>query len=700
MSKILFLNPPHSLSDLYNELGEAGSELPPLGVAILAAVTRQEGYETKILDALALRLSMSETVKRIIAEKPDYLGITSTTMSIYSAAEVAKRVKEANPSIKVILGGPHITAAPEETMKLFPEFEIGVMGEAEETIVELLKFLDSGKKEGLENVNGLLIRKKSEIKFTGKRQPIMNLDRLPFPAWNLLPDLVKYYQPAADSLNRGPATLLITSRGCTGQCIFCDRSVFGNLCRCYSADYVIRMIRYLQENYGIRELFIEDDNFILFKTRLKQICERIINEKIDITWSCLGRVDTIDPELLKLMKKAGCWQINFGCESGSQKILDTLKKGVKVEQIEKAVMMARKAGIDVKGLFMLGNFGETEETVKETLKFIKKIPLTDFHITCFTPLPGAEAYDTANKYGTFDKDWKKTNMFNAENFTPFGLTKEQLEKYYKKAWRTFYFQPRIIARYTLKLKNRHVRKKIITAGLAFLKFLSAPKKIRAKQWKETQWEKHWNSLNKESSTFGRFCSFYRTRVIANAVSHYLERYFPEEGFFAECGSGTSQTSVKLDKKSRKIAAVDISMQALHQASKIRQNDACIKASVFSMPFKDSSLDGLWNLGVMEHFTSEEIDAALLEFNRVLKKGSSAVLFWPPKYGPVAFGIFFTENFSKHILRKQLELFPDEVSRLSSEIKIKEKAKKAGFSDLKIHYSPRDLFTHKIVVLKK
>lgn len=469
MSKILFLNPPQNLSELYNELGDAGSELPPLGLAILAAVTRDAEYNTKIIDALALKMTIEKTINAIIAEKPDYLGITSTTMSIYTAAEVAEGVHKTNPGIKIILGGPHITAVPEETMNVFPIFEIGVVGEAEDTIIELLNALDEGK--SLSKVQGLIIRENCKIIVTDKRKPIMDLDRLPFPAWDLLPNLVKYYQPAADTMHRYPATLLITSRGCTGQCIFCDRSVFGNLCRCYSADYVIRMIKKLQQDYGIKELFIEDDNFLLFKKRLKEICERIISEKIDITWSCMGRVDTIDSELLKLMKKAGCWQINFGCESGSQKILDILNKGVKKEQIEEAIKMARKAGMDVKGLFMLGNFGETRETIEETLRFIRKIPLTDFHITCFTPLPGAAAYNLADKYGTFDKDWKKTNMFNADNFVPHGLTKEELEKYYKRAWMAFYIRPRIIVKYLGKLKHPKIRKKVLKGGMGFVKFI-------------------------------------------------------------------------------------------------------------------------------------------------------------------------------------------------------------------------------------
>lgn len=469
MKKIMFLNPTLSLTDLYNELGDSGSELPPLGISILAAITRELKYDTSILDSIALKLNKEQTVKRILDANPDYLGITSTIMAIFNAVEIASEIKKQNKKMKIILGGPHITAAPLETMERFDCFDVGVFGEAELTIVELLNHLDKGK--GLGSVQGLVLRKGKKAFMTERRPYIKNLDEIPLPAWDLLPDLIKYYQPAADSLYRSPATLLITSRGCPGQCIFCEKSVFGNLCRSYSAPYVIKMIKHLIDNYGIKDLFIEDDNFLIFKNRMREICKTIIDEKIDITWSCLGRVDMVDEETLKLAKQAGCWQINYGCESGSQKILDILHKRVKVEQIEKAIKMTYQAGINVKGLFMLGNFGETEETIMETLNFIKRVPLTDFHMTYFTPLPGTAAWKLAPQYGKFDPDWKKANMFNADNFIPTGLTREQMDAYYKKIWRAFYLRPRIVWYYTKKLKDPALRKKIFKSGLAFTKFL-------------------------------------------------------------------------------------------------------------------------------------------------------------------------------------------------------------------------------------
>jgi len=455
---------------LYKSLAEAGSELPPLGLATVAAVTRQEGYNTLILDALALGMNSQETVEWILKENPDYVGITSVTKAIFNAADVAKLIKKHNSKIKIIIGGPHVTAVPIETFQRFKEFDIGVFGEGEETIVELLQALDSQK--DLKKIKGLILRDGKKIILTERRPYIKDLDKLPFPAWDLLPDLLKYYQPAADTINRFPATLLVTSRGCPYQCIFCDRSVFGNVVRGFSADYIIKMINHLQKTYGIKELFIEDDNFLVLRKRLVEFCNKIIEEKIDITWSCLGRVDNVDEEILKLMKKAGCWQINYGFESGSQRILDIINKKIKVEDSERAVAITRKAGIKVKGLFMMGNFGETKESISETINFIKRMPITDFHMTCFTPMPNTKAWEEAPKYGWFNPDWRKISAWSVENFIPKGFTREDIEKYYRKCWKTFYFKPPVIWDYLKKLKNNRMRKKIIKSSFNFIKFVT------------------------------------------------------------------------------------------------------------------------------------------------------------------------------------------------------------------------------------
>lgn len=470
MKKMIFLNPPFSAEELYGDLAGGGSELPPLGIVILATLTRKNGYETKIIDAAALKLNYEATVKKILEESPDILGITSTTMTIYKAAKVAGMVKERNSNIKIVVGGPHITCCPEETMNLFPEFDVGVIGEGEITLIELLKYFENGL--DLSSCKGIIFRNNNSIITTGRSEFIHNLDQIPFPAWDLLPDMVKYYQPAATSLNRSPATLLVTSRGCPGKCVFCDNSMFGNKCRGHSAEYIIGMIEHLQKNYGIKDIFFEDDNFFLFKKRNKELCRLIKEKKIDISFSLMGRVDMITPDVLLMLKDAGCWQIGYGCESGSQKILDTINKGITVEQIERALDMTRKAGIRIKGLFMIGNFGESKETIEETLRFIKRVPMDDFQVNCFTPLPGTPGAKLAHKYGKYDPDWRKANIALSENFIPDGLTREELSYYRKRAYRIFYLRPRIVFYYFLKMfKDKKMFLKILKGGVSLLKYV-------------------------------------------------------------------------------------------------------------------------------------------------------------------------------------------------------------------------------------
>lgn len=466
MEKICLINPPLTLRDLYKNLAEGGSELPPLGLAGLAAVLRSKGYIVKIIDAMAMRWDTARVVEAIKNFGADITGITSTTVSIYNASELARAIKK-EKNMPVLIGGPHVSAVAEETLKCFPWFDVGVIGEGETTLFELLEFYNGAKR--LEDIRGLAIRKNGNIIFTGKREFIRDLDTLPLPAWDLLPPLAEFYQPAADSLNRFPSSSLVTSRGCPGKCIFCDRNVFGNHCRAFSAEYVVGMIKELSDRFGIRDIFIHDDNFLVFTKRTGAICELILKEDIHMSWSCMGRSDTVDTALFPLMKRAGCWQINYGLESGSHRVLDILDKSITLERMRKVVGATKKAGIRVKGLFMIGCFGETTETIKQTLKFILSLPLDDFHMTCFTPFPGTEAAQRAKEFGTYDPDWRKANLFTSVNFIPHGLSSNILEKNLKKAYLRFYLRPRIIFYYFTKFKDIRLGMKILRAVKSIFK---------------------------------------------------------------------------------------------------------------------------------------------------------------------------------------------------------------------------------------
>lgn len=469
MFEVIFVNPPLTMEERYGKLAEGGSKLPPLNLALLAAITRNKKYSTRIIDAAALEWDYEKTANEIIKMFPMFVGITAVTMSIYNADTLADKIKKLNPNIFICVGGPHISAVPEDTMALFPNFDCGVIGEGDVTVLELLNKL-KGKIDIIE-VEGIITRKDGNIIKTKPRTILSDIDSLPFPAWDLLPDLTTLYKPASNAYFQLPSSSLITSRGCPGKCTFCDRTVSGNRMRSYSAVYLINMIKELYFKYGIKDIIFHDDNFIAHRERMLEFCKLLIEEKLNITWSCTGRIDMVNPEVLKMMKKAGCWQIAYGIESGAQKILDSLKKGITIDEIRKVLNWTKEAKIESRGYFMIGVPGETKETIDETIKFLLELPLDDFHISVFTPHPGAEIVKDINLYGTFKNDWKKDSGWDI-NFIPNGLTEEELIKYHKLAFRKFYFRPKIFLRYLKKIfKRPETLLRLLNGGKALIKYI-------------------------------------------------------------------------------------------------------------------------------------------------------------------------------------------------------------------------------------
>lgn len=448
------------MEERYGTLAKAGSKLPPLGLCNLAAVARDTGAEVSIIDAPTLGLGVKETFEAIEAFNPDLIGITAVTISINNAAQLANYIKEKKIQSPIILGGPHVTATVKETLSRFPQFDFAVIGEGEDTLLELV--VGPGKNLSVEKVPGLAFRRNGDIVFSPPRPFIENLDKLPLPGWDLLPDFPKAYSQSAMRSHRFPSACLITSRGCYGKCTFCDTACFGRRIRNHSAEYVIAMIKDLINRYSVKDISFYDDNFIAFPQRISKICKMIIDEKLDITWSCDSRIDAVQSlDQLQVLKKAGCWQICYGIESGNQKILNEVRKNVSLERIKQVVEWTDKAGIYVKGFFMMGLPLETEETIRETINFAKELPLTNAHVTFTTPLPGSELYNTASRYGVFDNDWSKMNMWTPV-FIPYGLTEKILQKNKKKFFREFYLRPRIVYNYLRMIKQPRQLLKLIS----------------------------------------------------------------------------------------------------------------------------------------------------------------------------------------------------------------------------------------------
>ncbi len=452
--KVVLVNPPLTTEERYGVHFQSGGKTPPLGLACLAAVLQDHQIDVRIVDG-AITNNYAATVADILSGDPDVVGVTASTVSIHNAAEITRLVKEADGSVVTLIGGPHITATPIATMKQFPSFDIGVLGEAEETIVEILDTLRNDA--DLRIVDGIILRSNGRVVRTMSRTPIANLDDLPFPAWELLPDLAKHYCPPVHTVKQLPAALLVTSRGCPSQCTFCDRSVFGNHMRAYSAEYVMKMIRTLYHEYGIRRFQFRDDNFLAFRPRLVELCRLLKEENLGISWSLAGRVDMVNPEILQQLADVGCWQIWYGVESGSQRVLDVINKQTKLVAIRRAVQQTKDAGISPCGFFMLGMPTETVEDIESTIRFSRELPLDEAHFTFFTPMPGSEVYETVTDHGELDADWRRTNCWNPV-FVPTGITEQQLVKFWKRATLGFYLRPRIVWGYLRRIRSwRHVR---------------------------------------------------------------------------------------------------------------------------------------------------------------------------------------------------------------------------------------------------
>jgi len=279
------------------------------------------------------------------------------------------------------------------------------------------------------------------------------LDDLPFPAWDLLPDFPKAYPLAIYDCPAGPVATIAASRGCPFHCKFCDTSTFGARVRYYSPKKVFEMMTHLHTKYGVRHVLFVDDLFLASRLRTTELCNLIIENKLKMTWSCAARVDTVKPDILSLMKKAGCWQISFGLETGSDEMLRKMDKSARVAKSEQAVQWTAAAGIRVKGLFMLGYPGETRESIELTKQFVRRIPMTIMNLTKFTPYPGSPVY--RELYGTSIREdhWEKMNGMNFV-WAPEGISVDELDRHYLEVISKFYRQPKIQHQY-VKVSLRH-----------------------------------------------------------------------------------------------------------------------------------------------------------------------------------------------------------------------------------------------------
>lgn len=460
---LILIHPPINLTSWELKLG---SKLPPMGLASLASYVREKGVSVKILDALNLGLSIDSVLDYVRQNSPSYVGITATTNMIFPSEMLAGKIKELFPEIITIIGGAHISALPEETIERFSSFDVGIVGEGEKTLYEIIS---SGKIDS--SITGIVFKKDGTVIKTAARKYIEDLDEIPFPAYDLMDGFPDFYRPTPNNYSSLPVAPVISSRGCPYSCTFCDRGVFGSKLRAWSIDYLISLLKHLQDRYKINEVCFYDDIFILNKKKLYEFIDKKSTNNLNITWSCEGRVDQLDEQTLKDMRKAGCWQINYGIESGSQPVLDGLHKNIKVKQIRDTLIATKKVKMSARAYLIIGSPPETLQTLEENRELILSVPLTDIHISYFTPLPGSEVYKEVMNTNRME-DLKDINQYRI-NYLPPGISKEVLINYMNSLYRRFYFHPRRLLRYFFMLFNRHKTAHLVKSLFVFMKLLFA-----------------------------------------------------------------------------------------------------------------------------------------------------------------------------------------------------------------------------------
>lgn len=438
MKKIILINP-----DYYDTIfskskvrAAISRGTMTLGLAALAATLTEHGHEVKILD-LNINNNPQESLNKEVREfNPDFIGITATTPLIKQVYKITATIKNINGRIMVIVGGPHSSALPEDVLKE-STIDCVVKGEGDFAIT---KIVEQGLSASIPNI----YFKKNEqiIKSEIQNSFIENLDNLPYPAYELF-DIKSYAQPRISS-KKAPLGYLETSRGCCYRCVFCNKNIHGYKVRMKSPKRVVdEMERMLK--IGFREIHVIDDLFTADMSRSFLICEEIIKRRLKFPWYPRGgiRVDRINFELLKIMKKAGCYRIPFGIESGSQRVLDVINKKISLEQCENAVALAKKAGLVTECYFMLGLPSETEEEIKKTIDFAIKLDPDYVKFAITLPLPGTSMYEEMlGKNQIKTKDWEKYTFSTSprELYDHDVLSWQILKKYSKICYIKFYFR--------------------------------------------------------------------------------------------------------------------------------------------------------------------------------------------------------------------------------------------------------------------
>lgn len=480
-NRVLLVHPlGYSAKNAANDISRLANIMPPLGLASISAYLTSHGIDNDIVDSYAHPDSDDLIIEYLDQKRPSFIGFSCTTSSFFDGVRLAKIAKERMANIKVVFGGVHVSALRESVLSEYLCIDYCVVGEGEETMRKLLLHPD-GKE--MNELPGLVYRRSSgEVCFSGFRKELLDLDSLPFPAYDKLAGYPRIYKLPIFNYPRVPNSSCISSRGCPYTCSYCDRSVFKRTFRHNSADYLYNHVEYLHQTFAIRHINFYDDQFTFQRQRVVDFCQKMVSSDLEITFNCAARAEHLDDELLQLMKSAGCWMISLGIESGDEDLLAQHRQNPDLQMMREKIALIKNAGIRVKGLLMMGLPGETEESILKSRRYVFSLPLDDFNLAKFTPFPGSPIYEKIKEegksLGTFHEDWEQMDCMKFQ-FIPKGMELEVMEKQFINFYKYHFQRPRVLLGYIAMIwKSPDSWLRFLCSLTSFLRFAFTNKRIR------------------------------------------------------------------------------------------------------------------------------------------------------------------------------------------------------------------------------
>jgi radical SAM superfamily enzyme YgiQ (UPF0313 family) len=451
--------------DVFND--QRAHIYPPMGLMQLASYLKAETHhDILLMDAVPFFWSYEETTRRILALKPDVVGITTTTHAILSSATMARQLKAAAPSITTILGGPHVVAFPEHALAI-PEFDYAILGDGELPFKALLQCLEANREP--RDVPGIIWRANGEVVNNGRSEPIDSLDSLPLPDRESLP-LEKYYTPS-NAYRR--TTTIMSSRGCPFQCVFCN---VPHKFRSRSPEHIVNEMDECQKRYGIQEVHFIDDIFNLTTERVIAVAEEILKRGVTMNWGFKASCRQVSPEMLRIAKRAGCFRIHYGVETHSDEGLKALDKKLTIAQVHEVFNQTRDAGILSVAYMIIGCPHEkTPEDVLKVKRFMRELDPDYVVYSLFTPYPDTHIFQTGAERGLWDPNvWidfirdpqpgtKLPTMWTEH------MDASTLLRLFKDVNRAFYFSPRVVLRTLKHLRSPAHLSRVVRGGLSVAK---------------------------------------------------------------------------------------------------------------------------------------------------------------------------------------------------------------------------------------